>query len=69
LWYGLLVFALVGSATMATFHTLHFSKYLWLLLGLATNARLILNDVLEQQADREDGPSASSERDASGEES
>ncbi|MBI1292003.1 hypothetical protein GC173_12295 [bacterium] len=38
-WHSALVFALVGTAIMAVFHTLHFSKYLWLLMALAANAK------------------------------
>jgi O-antigen ligase len=37
-WQAMILFAVVGAATMSFFHTLHFSKYLWMLLALASTA-------------------------------
>ena len=57
MWFAMLGFALVGFIFMALFHTLHFAKYFWVLMALASNASLILNnDIAEAQAAESDEP-------------
>lgn len=52
-WHSALLFAVTGLAFMALFHTLHFSKYFWVLLALASTSGVLNAVVASRLADEQ----------------